>query len=321
MKKDDFYSYKPWLIFTAVVFSIVLIAFSSVKAAGSTLNSNEIDPWTSSGYKEVTVRSTSDPGVVTAAPQEGCVLDTNGMVSHWPLDDISGSTIFDDVVGSIDGTCEGSSCPTRTIGKYGFGGAYNFVASEKDVISVPADVDPGKLKYDTMANGDFSAGVWVNTTQYCAVDLDQKNKVFFGRYRKLSANGTWWLGCTEPGGIAVFRLRDSTNTVRQINGTTSITDGQWHYIVGVRDEVNDKNYLYVDGQLEGMLDSPAYSGVFSSDMPITMGAYDEPTNYYLDGTLDDVVLYNRVMAPQEISSYYEACNIATFSTYLPITVR
>ena len=303
------------------VISVVLIMFSSVKAAESSIRFNEVDSWTSSGYRLVTVGTTADEDIGSSLSQAGCVLDTNGMVSHWPLDDNSGSTTFDDVVGSIDGTCTGGTCPTRTQGKFGLGGAYNFVASEKDVISVPADVDPGKTLYDTMVSGDFSAGVWVKTTQYCAIDLDQKNKVFFGRYRQLGANGTWWLGCTEPGGVAVFRLRDSTNAARQIDGTTNITDGQWHFIVGVRDSVNDKNYLYVDGKLEGMLDSPAYSGVFSSDMPITMGAYDEPTNYYLDGTLDDVVLYDRVLAPQEISTYFDACNVPTSNTYLPLAIR
>jgi hypothetical protein len=170
-----------------------------------------------------------------------------------------------------------------------------------------------------MANGDFSAGVWVKTTQLCQLDDENKNKVFFGRYRDNDVNGTWWLGCTEPGGVAVFRLRDSADLPRQINGTTKITDGQWHHVVGVRDAAADKNYLYVDGQLEGMLDAPLYTGNFASDMPITMGAYDEPTPYYLDGTLDEVVLYDRVVPGTEIGIYYDACKSTV--VYLPIALR
>jgi len=318
MKKEDFYSTKPWLIFSVIVISMVMITFSSVNAADLDADSYEIDPWTSSGYKAVTVGDSSKGSRLTAAPQEECILNSTGLVSHWPLDEQSGATTFVDVVSSINGTCSGDTCPSIANGK--IGGAYTFVARDKNVISVPADVNPGKALYDTMANGDFSAGVWVKTTQTC-ITGEINNKVFFGRYRDVDINGTWWLGCKEPGGLAVFRLRDSADTVRQIDGTSNITDGQWHYIVGVRDSGSDKNYLYVDGKLEGMLDSPLYSGNFSSDMPITMGAYDEPTPYYLDGTLDEVILYDRVLAPNEIGTYYDACEAASAFTYIPILMR
>jgi len=317
MKKEDLYSHKPWLILVVVVISMVIITFSSVNAADQDSDSHEIDPWTSSGYKEVTVSIPSEKSPA-ADPQEECVLNTTDLVSHWPLNEQAGATTFVDVVSSMNGTCQGDACPIRTFGK--IGGAYTFVARDKNVISVPAAVNPGKALYDTMANGNFSAGVWVKTTQTC-ITGEINNKVFFGRYRDVDINGTWWLGCKEPGGLAVFRLRDSGDTVRQIDGTSNITDGHWHYIVGVRDSGSDKNYLYVDGVLEGMLDSPLYSGNFSSDMPITMGAYDEPTPYYLDGTLDEVVLYDRVLAPNEIGTYYDACEAASAFTYIPIVKR
>lgn len=319
MNKDTLYSYKPWLLFTILVFAVVMFSFSTVRAADPVLESNEVEVWTSSGYKAVTVGDSSMGSRLTAAPQEECILNETGMVSHWPLDEQTGATTFFDLVGSINGTCVGDTCPTKTFGKVG--GAFAFDASfpDPDVISVPAKNDPGKTIYNNMANGDFSAGVWVNTTQICQIDDENKNKVFFGRYRDVQINGTWWLGCTEPGGVAVFRLRDSFDNARQINGTSKINDGWWHYIVGVRDAAADKNYLYVDGQLEGMLDTPLYTGNFSSDMPITMGAYDEPTNYYLNGALDEVVLYDRVVPGNEIGTYYDACKTA--STYMPIMLR
>lgn len=324
MKKDLLFSYRTWLIFSLLLFVGVAFTFSTVMAANSSLENKEVDLWSSSGNKEVTVKNPSDVEIYVAAPQEECVLDTTGIVSHWPLDEQVGATTFVDVAGSINGTCDeqNETCPTKTIGK--IGGAFTFENSDQDVISIPADVNPGKAIIDTMANGDFTAGVWVKTTQTCAVSDKQKNKVFFGRYRNVNTNGTWWLGCTEPGGVAVFRLRDSSNNARQINGSSNITDGQWHYIVGVRDAGADKNHLYVDGILEGTLDLPAYNSnsvKFSSDMPITMGAYDEPTNYYLDGTLDEVVLYDRVVPANEIGSYYDACEAASAFTYIPIVRR
>jgi len=318
MKKRIYYPHKNWLIFIILLLGGFVLTFSSGLAADSNLDHYEVDSWTSSGYREVTVENSRVQAPVSAAQGDECILNTTDLVSHWPLDEQVGATTFVDVVGSFNGTCQGDTCPIRSFGK--IGGAYTFVASDKDVISVPADVNPGKAVYDTMANGDFSAGVWVKTTQTC-ITGEINNKVYFGRYRDVNINGTWWLGCREPGGFAVFRLRDSTDTVRQIYGTSKITDGQWHYVVGVRDAGSDKNYLYVDGKLEGMLDAPLYTGNFSSDMPITMGAYDEPTPYYLDGTLDEVVLYDRVLPANEIGLYYDACEAASAFTYIPIVVR
>lgn len=320
MKKDIFFSYKPWLIFTAILFSLVLITFGPVNAAKLDLSSNEFDPWTSNGFKDVTVKLPSELGEIAATPQADCNLNPSGLVSHWPLDDQQGTT-FLDVVGGSHGSCEGEKCPTKSFGNIGT--AFNFVALEQDVIEVPASTGAAKTKFDTLVNGNFSAGVWVRTVQNCEVPApdELKNKVFFGRYRDVQENGTWWLGCTEPGGVAVFRLRDSSDIYRQIDGTTRINDGRWHYIVGVRDAAGDTNYLYVDGQLEGILVTPLYTGVFSSDMPITMGAYDEPTNYYLDGIIDEVVLYNRVLPENEISTHYENCKTTVTANYLPMIVH
>jgi hypothetical protein len=324
MKKEELYSYKPWLILSVFVLSMVLVTFSSVNAADPDLAGNAFDSWSTGGYRTVTVELPSEVKIPAAAPQDECVLDTNGLVSHWPLDETAGATTFVDVAGSINGTCDNGAgtCPTRSFGKVG--GAYTFTASEQDIITVPADVPPGLGTYNTMANGDFSAGVWVKTTQACKTN-ELNNKVFFGRYRDAMANGTWWLGCTIPDGevdsVAVFRLRDSSNNARQIDGTSKINDGMWHYIVGVRDAGSDVNYLYVDGELEGTLNAPAYiadADKFSSDDPITMGAYDIPTPYYLDGTLDEVVLYDRVMPENEISTYYDACEAASAVNYIPI---
>jgi len=318
MKKLMDYSNKRLFIFVSLVIGGITLTFSSVWAADHNQGNNEIDNWTSSGYNEVTVKVPGDFKADFAAPKQECVLDTTGLISHWPLDEPPGSTLFNDVVGSIDGTCQGTACPSKAFGKVS--GAFYFNTSEKNVISVPADTEPAKSMYDSMANGDISAGVWVKTTQNCAKDEQLKNKVFIGRYRNVNTHGTWWLGCTTPG-VAVFRMRDSNNTHRQINGTSIITDGKWHYIVGVRDAGTDKNYLYVDGKLEGMQDSPNYGGHFSSDMPITMGAYNEPVDYYFDGTLDEVVLYNRVLSQNELKSYFDACIASSLFIFVPIVTR
>jgi hypothetical protein len=256
----------------------------------------------------------------------GCVLSETDMISHWPLDDGAGATTFKDVSDGHDGSCEDGACPTAAIGKVG--GAFAFNSSDNDSINVLSSTD-----FDWLNTDSFSIGVWVKTTQNCfdLNNLPDKNKVFIGRYRETIPNGTWWVGCApvdtedpeNENGVAVFRLRDSNLNPRQANGTSIINDGQWHYIVGVRDGDNDENHLYVDGVLEKTMDvnDQAYSGNFESDDRITMGSYDDPKDYYYEGVMDEVVIYDRALPANEIESYFKACIILSPNIYLPVILR
>ena len=107
-----------------------------------------------------------------------------------------------------------------------------------------------------------------------------------------------------------------------MESTTRINDGQWHYIVGVRDGGSDKNYLYVDGVLENTLTTPDYlGGDFVSNFRLTMGSYDDPRDYYYEGVLDEVVIYDRALPKSEIESYFNACIVLTPDIYLPLILR
>ena len=335
MAKKIIHLRKIPIILFIVLLSGLALTFSSVRAQDSGKVERIVHNWTANGYKEVTVRlsdqtlntsfSVSDQSI--NALSAGCVLSQTDMISHWPLDDGPGATTFLDVSGGHDGICVDEFCPISTTGKVG--GAFTFTSAEGDEIDVPTSTD-----FDWEITDSFSIGVWVKTTQNCWYEFpDKKNKVFIGRYRgnPTSLNGTWWVGCTpadtedpeNENGVAVFRLRDSNQNPRQANGTSIINDGQWHYIVGVRDGFNDKNYLYVDGVLEKTMDvnDRVYSGTFESDDRLTMGSYDDPQDYFYEGVLDEVVIYDRALPANEIILYFDACIVLTPDIYLPVILR
>jgi hypothetical protein len=233
----------------------------------------------------------------------------SGLIAYWPLDENEGATTFDDVasVAGHDGTCSGDTCPTA--GVTGIAGqAADFLAADKDVIEVADHAD-----FDFAPSDKVSVGLWVKTTQICADEPD--NKVFFGRYRiDDPTNGSWWVGCVPDNedstkGLAAFHLRDSDNVVGRAVGTSKINDGEWHYLVGVRDGSNDKNHIYVDGVLEDTVESPGYTGVFNGDDDLTMGAYHlAGPGYHYQGVLDEVTFYGRELNSTEIGDYHDTCN-------------
>jgi len=69
---------------------------------------------------------------------------------------------------------------------------------------------------------------------------------------------------------------------------TSITDGKWHHVRGVRNVADGTVQVFVDGKLEGEKGDMT-NGDFACDAPVAVGAYlwgDRTT--YARGLLDDV---------------------------------
>jgi hypothetical protein len=104
--------------------------------------------------------------------------------------------------------------------------------------------------------------------------------------------------------VANFNLRDTNGSTRSSTGTSAINDGEWHHIVAVRDNAADENRLYVDGSLEATVTSPAYLGSFESDGAVTMGYYQTTTSYLLNGTLDEIAIYDKALTADEIQAHY-----------------
>jgi hypothetical protein len=306
-----------WVVLPILL--IGLLGVSSSTAATAADRAEKVDNiWTSHGLELVTVepfeleRSMNGDSSGRTLPRTyaECALDPTGIISRWPLNEADGATKFVDKISGHHGLCEGDTCPSAADGI--LQGAFQFTAREEDEIRVPATTD-----FDWLQEDDFSIGVWVKTNQDC-----EGNKVFVGRYR--FGEGTWWVGCTPnennpAAGLAVFRMRDNTSVPRQVNGTSAINDGRWHYIVGVRDGKNDNNLLYVDGRLENSSNLRTYAGNFINSQDVTFGGYDEPRDYYLEGSLDEIVIYGRAFTAKEIQKYYYACDPPEI--YLPVIVR
>jgi hypothetical protein len=73
--------------------------------------------------------------------------------------------------------------------------------------------------------------------------------------------------------------------------------------------------------MEKMMDAPVYTGHFASDLRLTMGSYDDPQDYYYEGVMDEIVIYDRALPANEIESYFNACIVLSPNIYLPVILR
>lgn len=102
-----------------------------------------------------------------------------------------------------------------------------------------------------------------------------------------------------------FAYRDAENNFTHFNGPTLATLGSdWHHVIVTYDGTTFK--MYVDGELfDTQVDD--FSGFGSEVAYIGYNAVP-PDNDFFEGQLDDVMIFDRTLTPQEIYQIYEAQN-------------
>jgi hypothetical protein len=144
---------------------------------------------------------------------------------------------------------------------------------------------------------DFTVSMWVKTTDTAG-----------------AANAHWWAGKGlvdgEVGGggadwgtsivngkfvLGVGSAGGDTTLASSVN----INDGAWHHVAATRDNTTGAITVYVDGVLRGSGTGPTGSRTFPPGLRI--GAL-QPGYNFLNGTIDDVRLYDHVLTSIEIAA-------------------
>ena len=109
-------------------------------------------------------------------------------------------------------------------------------------------------------------------------------------------NNTWritrnWINST---------IRFSLSGIWEIDGTIEVDDNLWHHIAGVYD--GSAMYLYIDGILD--ISISRTGNIVTTDDPVTIGSNilgGNPARFF-DGSIDDVLIWNRALSQQEIQN-------------------
>jgi hypothetical protein len=210
-----------------------------------------------------------------------------GPAAYWRLDEGSGSTAYDSS-GNGNNSTSLSGSPTWTSGKYGK--TINFDGTDDAVnINESTTTDFGK------AGQSYTVMAWVknNTSSTVTQPILSKNA-----------------SSDAPG---AFQLRNDWNTNKpqfyitnsnwsldsNVSGTTTIRDGKWHHVAGIRNEDTNQVYIYVDGRLEGTATDNLADTDISSDKPVIIGGESNGGTYW-PGGIDDVKLYNYARTAKQI---------------------
>jgi len=221
-----------------------------------------------------------------AATVNDAALDPS-LVAWWRMEALDGS---DGVLGVSDSSgvsqtlaaCTvGMDCPTIGPGKIGNAAQFDGATAILSAASAPALIDP-----------TFTIGAWfrvisVNADGGCVMTKG----LGAGQFNS-------WAACLDVGATPYFYTCQNTGAdALQAASPTPVTMGDWHYIAGTWDGMT-KN-LWIDG---AMIATDVPNGIdFDSDSVHIGGDVDNDTAVtLLDGMVDEVRVYNRVLSDAEI---------------------
>jgi hypothetical protein len=221
---------------------------------------------------------------ITARYETG-LADTNGPAAHWKLD---GDGV--DSVGGNDGVVYGALTVDGVIDE---GLEFDGVDDYVEGMDSPFDFE------DTT----FTVSLWFRETLSNGVLISEGGVL-----------GGWFIGNgtgTNPEGIQVNLKRDGSSgyTAYEACTTESFNDGRWHHVVAVittsTSSAQDNHAdIYVDGILESVSELKVYPYGASSNF-WQIGARPDRTDRF-GGKIDDVMIYDRGLGVDEITTIYEA---------------
>jgi len=202
------------------------------------------------------------------------------LIGWWRMDDVSGvysENVLDSSEYGNNGLATGAA---QVYGGF-LGQGFSFDGID-DYIMINSS-----RKYNNL-NKSFSVSFWVNKK-----GEGTGGSIGYFSHRNNSINRGWAI------------VNGSNNRISLYNGTYRdsniiINNNVWNHVVVV---VNSTNVIFYNN---GAFDS--FTGFSSGDdtgVGLIMGrAYNDVDNYYLNGTLDDVMIFNRSLTGEEVAALY-----------------
>ncbi len=199
----------------------------------------------------------------------------SGLVGFWKLDDGSGTTASDSSGLGHNGTLVGS--PTWTTGKVG--NALSF--SGTNYVTIP--------EYSQIEFGDYdrSYGGWIKTTI-------TTQGIPISKHLAGSPNGSFITTNYPTANKVSCYAPDAYST-----STSTITDGNWHYVICTFNAATNTQKLYFDGNLE---DTDVISNGVTNNAPFAIGSLSGA--HGTAGSADEVIVYNTVLTDTQIKENY-----------------
>ena len=208
------------------------------------------------------------------------------LVGYWSMDYYNSTGVYDnssyDNFGVFSGTL---GTDNLTDGARGYGLEFN---GNDDFINISNDIGNSPQNMTLMA--------WV------VVKGDG-----VGDYQGIVS----WAGTTfNDGGFLTYNKASDTfefyvdDGLWQTARSNTVNNDVWYHVVGVAD--NGAVKIYINGELGPVVDTYGTIDWDNGIDQVTIGMYHPATDDYFNGTIDEVLIFNRSFSEQEINATYNA---------------
>jgi lysophospholipase L1-like esterase len=271
-----------------------------------------------SGFDPATVQNVLLPAIRTVANETGVTLiDNNTPLQNHPELFTDGAhptaqgaavmaatvkAAFDPVALANASTAlyafEGDVQDTSGNGLHGTATAVSYTTGKIGAQAAQFDGASSNVSIPKSVTDDFTVAMWVKTTDTAG-----------------SAGNNWWAGKALVDGEVSGGAADwgtaivngkfvlgvgSTGGDTTIASSVNINDGTWHHVLATRNNGTGAMAVYVDGVSRGTGTGP--TGSRSAPSALRIGTNLPGWGAFLNGTLDDVRLYNRILSASEITA-------------------
>jgi len=218
----------------------------------------------------------------------GCTPPPIGIAGWWPAEGNA-----DDVIGTNSGLLQNITFTNGVVGQ-----AF-YLNGTNSAVQIPgsASLKPANITVEAWVKFDVDVTPNANLPgqQIIVFTLNSRDPASgsFTGYCLLKNVNQFAFVIGSPSGNQVFA-----------NGTTVPQVGVWYHVAGTYDSGSGYVSIYVNGVLEGS----AYAG-FPLDYgtaPVLIGTSGEWFDGKLQGAVDEVSIYNRALATNEIAAIYNA---------------
>ena len=214
-------------------------------------------------------------------------ISSAALVSHWKFDATAG-TIAADETGAFPGTLSGSASWAPGLGISG--GAISCVPTGNGFVTMGSS-------FPTFHGANHTLIGWMKSTSTSHLAICGKHWTgFFNGYFIGGGSGS---GYGLPN--KAYYYNGGSGGQSPVS-TTTVNDGQWHQVVGVR--VLNTAYIYVDGMLQNTRPANNSSPTTAAFVVGGLAFSGTPGNGF-NGLIDEVQVYNEELCPEQIQYLYE----------------
>lgn len=213
--------------------------------------------------------------------------------AHYPLDEDSGSTVYDVSGNSRDGSA--TNTPTQGVGGHGGTSAYDFEQSNGEYVDTPIlNVTGDAVTVAAMIKQEYNSSDKYSRLVYLGEDYRPVGLVPY-----LHDSGDW-----EPYfEVQAGGSRETSGSPFQSKGATTFNYGTWYTIVGRYDGSTVECWVN-----KTQVNSASQSGNIDTSYYSNGGAIARRfgSGEYYDGIVDNVIVEARAWSNAEIESWHDA---------------